>query len=114
MQRVDLFNLVWRQSHGSPIGRLKGENSLPHIRRRYLYELADGAAVEAFFVIEEEEHAILLDRASQRETELIAVQRLARYAGAVIEPVVGRKDGVAIEFVGRSVQPVGAALGDQC
>ena len=82
-------------------------------RRGNVFQLAGGGAVQALFVIEEKEHAVLLNRTADGEPELIAVQRLARDTGPVIEPVVGGENRVAIEFVQRAMKAIGSALGHQ-
>ncbi len=61
------------------------------------------------FVIAEHEGLVLLDRAAQRDAELVALK--ARN-GIRVEEVAGVEVVVAQEFVERSVQLIGSGLGD--
>ena len=74
--------------------------------------LGTGAAVFAGFVVEEEKDTILEDRAAEGSSVLVADESGTGDAGAVAEPVVGLGEGVAIVLVGRTVELIGAALGD--
>jgi len=58
--------------------------------RRHGASLRHAAGIAAFFVVEEVEEAIALDRAADGPAKLVAHQRLARHTGLVVEPSVGR------------------------
>ena len=62
-------------------------------------------------VVDEEEGFVLLDGAPQRAAELIP--REGRLLAGDVELVRGVQGAVADKFVGRSVQVVGARLGDR-
>ena len=71
------------------------------------------AAIFAVFPVEEEEGAIADQASAEGCAVLVADQRRARHAGAIVEPAVGRGVGVAHVLVERAVELVGAALGHQ-
>src|SRR5215467_2266964 len=111
MQRVDLLQIRRALCGNAAVRVLERQNALTHRGGRNVRELAIGAAVQAPLVIEEEEHPVLLDWSSEGSAELVTDQRLARHARPIVEPVVGGKQSIAIEFVGRAVELIGAALG---
>src|SRR5260370_14096776 len=74
--------------------------------------LGPAAAVFARLVVEEEKDTILEDRTAEGSAVLVANQRRTRDAGAVAEPIVGLGEGVSIVLVGRAVELIGAAFGD--
>ena len=71
------------------------------------------AGIAPAFVVEEEEQAVLDDRASDGTSEYVAVQLLTTDAVRIIEERIRRKICIAVVLVKRSVKFVSAALGDQ-
>ena len=75
--------------------------------------LSHAAGIDALLPINEIKQAVFLDRTADRGAKLIADQLLHRHAGLVVEPGIGGCRGIAIVLVKRTVELIGAALGDQ-
>ena len=76
-------------------------------------DLRNAAGVLALFVVEEIKDAVGDDLSPDTCAELIADQRLARNVGVIVEPGVGGEESVAVVFVERPMELIGAALGDE-
>ena len=96
-----------------PIRRQECEDSILEAFARNGALLRGATGVETTFIVEEEERPVLDDSAAERSAKLVAHQRLAIHAAAVVEPGVGRRQRVAVEFIRRPVKVVRTALGDQ-
>ena len=113
VERIHVGDIAWAEGVDLAVGG--GELDLSILQRfaGNRAALRRLAGVDAAFIVQEVEQPALLHRAAQGGSELVADQRRARHTGAVVEPVVGRVGRVAVVFVSRAVQLIGAAARDQ-
>src|SRR6266581_247105 len=113
MKRIDLLQLFRRQHLRSAVIGFKGDDALSHRIGGHLAKLARGARIQPLLEVSKKENTVADNVASQRSAELVADELLARNTGAVAEPVVRGRCRIAVVLVRRTVERVGAALGDE-
>ena len=113
MEWIELLDVVRRQLADAAIFARVLEKPVAKIIRGHNSQARGLAAVAASFVVEKVEEPVFLDRAASRRTENIADQLIAGQAGQVIEKVIGGERRIAVELVERTVEGIGATLGDQ-
>ena len=95
-------------------GVVKFHDALSKVRQRHkpCWNAGLTSVATALIAVEEEDFVSLYGSA-ERPAKGVADQRRTWLVVMIIEPVVGRGDGVSIQFEQHAVELVGSALGDQ-
>ena len=103
----------WRRGGGvvNHAEKAAAEIALPFLNGRNIgYEILRIPHAKTL-IIAEEKRAVLDDRTTQGESELVLAKRWLGLPGAIIEKSVGVEIGITQKFEQRAMQPVSTPLG---
>src|ERR1700730_16558714 len=89
------------------------EDSLAQSVRRDRAYLGYATAILPLLIVKKVDRPVAHNFAARRSSELIAPERLSRYAGLIVEPGVRRSGGVTVVLIERAMELICSALSDQ-